>query len=176
MSELSAAQTKFVNHILKSGKHLLDLINEILDISRIEAGRVSISIEPVEVNSIVYEIADTLRPAAQQKSIQIETQLISDQPVYVVADRQRLKQVLMNLVNNAIKYNLEEGLVRIKVEQRAQVATGKSLIRISVIDHGKGIGASDLNKIFTPFERIGAEESNIEGTGLGLAVVKQLTA
>lgn len=176
MGELSATQQKAVNHILRSGKHLLDLINEVLDISRIEAGRVSISVEPVEINSILREISDTLSPAAVAAGITIQILPATTDPLYVRSDCQRLKQILLNLANNAIKYNQPGGWVTLKQEIRPQNENGIVPVRISVADGGKGIAAEDLRKIFTPFERVGAEKTVIEGTGLGLAVVKQLTA
>ncbi len=176
MGELSVTQKKAVNHILRSGKHLLDLINEVLDISRIEAGRVSISVEPVEINSILREISDTLSPAAAAAGVTIEIMPAATDPLYVRADCQRLKQILLNLANNAIKYNQPGGWVQLKQELRPQNEKGIVPVRISVSDGGKGIAEEDIRKIFTPFERVGAEKTVIEGTGLGLAVVKQLTA
>lgn len=175
MGELNAGQVKGVKHILRSGKHLLDLINEVLDISRIEAGRVSISVEPVELNGIINEIVDTLTIAANAKSIKIINASSSRSNEYVRADRQRLKQIIINIANNAIKYNKEGGSVLIKVSERDSLANGIIPIRISVIDDGIGISKENLKKVYTPFERIGADNTNIEGTGLGLAVVKELT-
>ena len=107
MSELTSVQEKGVQHILDSGKHLLNLINEVLDISRIESGRISISVEPIEVYDVIHEITDGLLFSANQKGISINSQLNYTIPIYVSADRQRLKQVLINLANNAIKYNNE---------------------------------------------------------------------
>ncbi len=174
MSELTTVQEKGVQHILDSGKHLLNLINEVLDISRIESGRISISVEPIEVYDVIHEITDSLLFSANQKGISINSQLNNTIPIYVSADRQRLKQVLINLANNAIKYNNEGGEVNIVVDTKPTNDEGYTPIRISVIDNGWGIEEKDLERIFIPFERIGAEKSNVEGTGLGLAVVKQL--
>jgi len=173
MGELNAGQEKGVKHILRSGKHLLDLINEVLDISRIEAGRVSISVEPVELNGIISEIVDTLTMAANAKSIKIIYKDSGSE--YVRADKQRLKQIVLNIANNAIKYNKEGGTVLIKVTEKDPLPSGMVPIRISVIDDGVGISEENLIKVYTPFERIGADSTNIEGTGLGLAVVKELT-
>jgi PAS domain S-box-containing protein len=174
MSELTSVQEKGVQHILDSGKHLLNLINEVLDISRIESGRISISVEPIEVYDVIHEITDSLLFSANQKGISINSQLNNTIPIYVSADRQRLKQVLINLANNAIKYNNEGGEVNIVVDKKPTTEEGYTPIRISVIDNGWGVEEKDLEKIFIPFERIGAEKTNVEGTGLGLAVVKQL--
>ncbi|MDP3394746.1 PAS domain S-box protein [Sediminibacterium sp.] len=174
MSELTPIQEKGVHHILDSGKHLLNLINEVLDISRIESGRISISVEPIEVYDVINEIKDSLQFSANQKNISINCQLKNTVPTYVKADRQRLKQVLINLTNNAIKYNNEGGEVNIVVDTKPTTEEGYTPIRISIIDNGWGIEEKDLERIFIPFERIGAEKTNVEGTGLGLAVVKQL--
>lgn len=174
MGELTPVQEKGVQHILDSGKHLLNLINEVLDISRIESGRISISVEPIEVYEVINEIKDSLLFSANQKNISLNTQLNNTVPTYIRADRQRLKQVLINLTNNAIKYNNEGGEVTTSVDIKQTSEDGYTSIRISVTDTGWGIDEKDLERIFIPFERIGAEKSNVEGTGLGLAVVKQL--
>lgn len=174
MSELTTVQEKGVQHILESGKHLLNLINEVLDISRIESGRISIEVEPIEVHDIINEVKDSLLFSANQKGIMINSELNYTVPTYIKADRQRLKQVLINLVNNAIKYNHEGGEVRITIDLKPISEEGYTPIRISVTDNGWGIEEKDLERIFIPFERIGAEKSKVEGTGLGLAVVKQL--
>lgn len=174
MGELSPVQEKGVQHILDSGKHLLNLMNEVLDISRIESGRISISVEPIEVYEVINEIKESLQFSANQKNISLTSQLNNTIPIYIRADRQRLKQVLINLTNNAIKYNNEGGEVTISVDIKQASEDGYTPIRISVTDTGWGIDEKDLERIFIPFERIGAEKSNVEGTGLGLAVVKQL--
>ncbi len=174
MSELTPIQEKGVQHILDSGKHLLNLINEVLDISRIESGRISISVEPVDVYEVIKEITEGLQFSADQKKISLIWMPKSTLPIYVRADRQRLKQVLINLTNNAIKYNNEGGQVIITVDEKQITENGYTPIRISIEDNGWGIEEKDLEKIFIPFERVGAEKSSVEGTGLGLAVVKQL--
>lgn len=175
MSDLTPVQEKGVQHILDSGKHLLNLINEVLDISRIESGRISISVEPVDVYEVVKEISEGLQFSADQKRIKLIWEPKSTIPIYVRADRQRLKQILINLTNNAIKYNNEGGQVIISVDAKQASADGYTPIRISIEDNGWGIEEKYIEKIFIPFERVGAEKSNVEGTGLGLAVVKQLT-
>lgn len=171
LGELTEAQTKSVRHILRSGKHLLDLINEVLDIARIESGKVSISVEAVSAQEIINDCMDTIQPLATIKNIQIHADIADN--IFIRADKQRLKQVMINVITNAIKYNRENGEVWIKT------ATIPSLqgtrIRLMVKDNGIGIADTDLAKVFMPFERIGAENHAIEGTGLGLAVVKQLT-
>jgi PAS domain S-box-containing protein len=174
LSELSPTQKRGVNHILKSGHHLLDLINEVLDISRIEAGTISLSLEPVDVHSVIKEMLDVVSPSAQERKITLQYDEPAVRNLHVKSDRQRLKQVLLNLINNAIKYNNEGGLVRLDVALLDAKDDGEQPVRISVADTGVGISESDLPKIFVPFERIGAERTNTEGTGLGLSVVKKL--
>lgn len=174
MSELNPKQIKSVRHILRSGKLLLNLINEVLDISSIEAGKISLSIEPVKIDVVIREMLDIVNPMANEKQVTI---IYEDHPInslFVKTDKQRLKQVLLNLLNNAIKYNIIGGEVQIKADLTKKENIGKNYIRLSVIDTGPGIDAGDLTRIFVPFERIGAEKSDVEGTGLGLAVVKKL--
>ncbi len=174
MGELNPGQKKGVNHILKSGRHLLDLINEVLDISRIEAGRLSLSLEPVLLNAVIPEMTDIIRPQASER--QITVQLIDSEvnQMFVKSDRQRLKQVLINLLNNAIKYNFENGSISIKAEVLQPDNSEEEKVRISITDTGWGISEQDLTKLFKPFERIGADKTGTEGTGLGLSVVKKL--
>ena len=116
MGELSNGQRKGVNHIMRSGKHLLSLINEVLDISRIEAGRLSISIEPIKISSIFEEMLDVMRPLAHDSHIRIELEKSPVTQLFVQSDRQSLKQVMLNLLTNSIKYNKANGLVKIKTE------------------------------------------------------------
>ncbi len=173
MGQLNPSQEKGVKHILKSGRHLLGLINEILDISRIEAGRISISIEPVEIKGLINEVIDTVVPIANVKNIKIELDE-NFKELYVKSDKQRLKQVLINLINNAIKYNKEGGNVWIIADVLTNNPSGVETVRIMIKDNGFGISENNIPKLFTPFERIGAEASSTEGTGLGLTVVKKL--
>jgi PAS domain S-box-containing protein len=175
MGQLNPKQMKGVKHIISSGKHLLDLINEVLDISRIEAGRLSISIEPVNLNKLLMEVIDSIRPQLEAKNLSMR---FVDSPYNnfsVRSDRQRLKQVLINLLNNAVKYNTENGSITIEIRPFGSGSKETKLLRISITDTGKGISEQNLKKLFVPFERIGAERTNTEGTGLGLTVVKKLT-
>jgi PAS domain S-box-containing protein len=174
MGDLNTAQVKGVSHIMKSGKHLLELINEVLDISRIESGRISLSLEPVELQGVIRETVDIVQPLASARQIKIELTGENLNFLHVKSDRQRLKQVLLNIVNNAVKYNTDLGSVIIHTSIEQGNEAGKDIIRIAVSDTGPGIAKMDIPKIFTPFERIGAEKTTTEGTGLGLAVVKKL--
>ena len=174
MSDLTPGQNKGVNHIMHSGKHLLDLINEVLDISRIESGRLSLSLEPVQLAGLIGDMTGTMAPLARDYRVKIIAENSPDDALFVRADRQRLKQVLLNLITNAVKYNKQDGTVTIKTKVLEQESSGLSYHRISVADTGTGIQPEDIGKLFKPFERIGAEKTAIEGSGLGLAVVKKL--
>jgi CheY-like chemotaxis protein len=173
MGGLDEAQEKSVNHILNSGKHLLGLINEVLDISRIESGKISVSVESVNIKQSINEIKDTLMPLANARNISLTIDENLSDNWFVHADYQRLKQVLTNLVNNGIKYNKSYGKVNISVSELS--IEEKAFYKICVTDNGIGIAEKNLNRIFNPFERLDAQTSATEGTGLGLAVVKQLT-
>ena len=165
----SETQRTRIRHILNAGKHLLGLINEVLDISRIESGRMQLSLEPVCAADALTEALDLMRPLAAERSIQLSTLASFDNSVFVLADRQRLKQVLLNLLTNAVKYTPVSGTVSV-----AHNTNGDESVRILVHDTGPGIPNEKLARLFIPFERLGAEKSNVEGTGLGLALSQRL--
>jgi PAS domain S-box-containing protein len=171
MGELNQSQKKGVHHILSSGKHLLNLINEVLDISRIESGKLSLSIEPVKLSSVISEMLDVVHPLAQNSGIKLDFSDTGLNEVYVKADRQSLKQIILNLLSNAIKYNKPNGSVSIKCVKNIS----EDNVRIMVTDTGVGIPSDFLPRVFDPFERVGADKTGIEGTGLGLSVVQKLT-
>jgi CheY-like chemotaxis protein len=164
-----STQRHRVGYILNAGRHLLNLINEVLDISRIEAGKMQLSLEPVRLADAVAEAADLLRPLAAGRQISVSVADDLDGDCFVRGDRQRLKQVLLNLVTNAINYTPAGGRVDIFYAH-----TGEDAVRLSVRDSGRGIAADKLSRIFTPFDRLGAEDSEVEGTGLGLALCHRL--
>jgi signal transduction histidine kinase/AmiR/NasT family two-component response regulator len=166
--ETSAHQQEWIGHQLKAGRHLLSLINEVLDIARIEAGHLSLSPESVGVGEAVHAAAELVRPLAAERQIRLELDLPMD-GIWVRADRQRLGQVLLNLLSNAVKYNHEGGSVGVTYEERPD-----ERVRLTVRDTGPGIPGDQLDRLFLPFERLGAAESGIEGAGLGLAIVKRL--
>jgi PAS domain S-box-containing protein len=158
-----------ISYILSAGRHLLELINEVLDISRIEAGHMQFSLEPVSVTDAVDEAIGLVLPLATERKIKIErTDLIDSSPI-VLADRQRLKQVLLNLLANAVKYNRDAGRVIVDLALQPN-----EHFRISIIDEGPGIPSEKRSRLFAPFERLGAEAGLCEGTGLGLALSKRL--
>jgi len=195
MDALDAKQREGVEHILKGGRHLLNLINEVLDIARIESELLSLSLEPVCAGEVIRESLNLVQHMAAQQKIAFHLELGGTDEQYVRADRQRLKQVILNLLSNAIKYNRDGGSVTVSCEavnfppspdeggadfsalrEGPGEAPGEAPkhLRIQVRDTGAGIGADNLEKLFTPFERLGAEQSAIEGTGLGLSVSKRL--
>ena len=158
---------EFAGHILKSGRHLLTLINEILDLAKVESGTVSLSLEPVGLDAILQECRDMIAPLASQRGIGMA--FPDACPLNVLADRTRLKQILLNLLSNALKYNREQGQVAIEC---APHAGGR--VRISVRDTGVGLDAEQLALLFQPFNRLGQEGGTEEGSGIGLVVTKRL--
>lgn len=156
-----------VKHILDGGRHLLDLINEVLDIGRIEAGMLSLSPEAVSAREIIDEVMTLVNPIARNSGISIK-QETAGSDLLLYGDRQRIRQVLINLVTNGIKYNVENGQVTIRATER------DGAVRIEVVDTGQGVPAALVDRLFTPFDRLGAESQKVEGTGLGLALSKML--
>jgi PAS domain S-box-containing protein len=168
--ELPPLGQESVGHILRGGRHLLDLINEVLDIARVEAGRLEISPEAVMLDDIVPSVCELMRPLAEERGLHLNENARSICDCHVLADVQRLRQILINLLSNAIKYNREGGEVEIYCASRPN-----QRIAIMVRDTGPGIAPDDLRKIFTPFERLGITDAQVEGTGLGLPLAERLT-
>jgi signal transduction histidine kinase/CheY-like chemotaxis protein len=167
--ELTPDQRESTHQILKGGRRLLGLINEVLDISRIETRTQPVSLEPVLVRAVVGDAVDLIRPLADERGIRLRSEIPPDVgDRYVLADKQRLGQVLLNLLSNAVKYNVERGTVSVTA------VAGQRRIRLGVTDTGPGIAVEKLPLLFTPFERLGAEQTNVEGTGLGLALSKSI--
>ena len=158
---------EFANHILKSGRHLLTLINEILDLAKVESGTVTLSMEPVALADTLRETRAMVEPIAANRGVRV---LFPDvDGAVVLADRTRLKQVLLNLLSNAVKYNREGGAVILGCEQ-----VSPSRLRLSVQDTGAGLDAEQVASLFQPFNRLGQEGGQQEGTGIGLVVTKRL--
>jgi PAS domain S-box-containing protein len=174
MGELTPSHRKGVNHILDSGKHLLGLINEILDITDIETGKLALSVQPVSLSGVLIEALDELNTEVLAKDM--KTILIGSpaNEFFLLADPGRLKKVLSNLIGNAVKYGRHGGKVIIKTELLKTLPDEVARIRISILDDGIGIKPENIEKLFKPFERIGTEKHENEGTGLGLTVVKKL--
>ena len=166
---LNDRQQQQLSQIHKSGEHLLNLINEILDLSAIEAGKLAISIEDVVLVELVEEVLETLQPIANQYRVKLNiTYDLEHRLLQVKADYTRLKQVFLNLITNAIKYNKPDG----QVDVRMHIAIEKVTVQVS--DTGIGISTNQLFQLFKPFNRAGAENSNIEGTGVGLALTRRI--
>jgi CheY-like chemotaxis protein len=156
---------------MRGGEHLLRLINDILDLSGIEAGRTSISVEPVHLAEVLEELRVTLLPMATHHGISLAVDILPAEIPAVLVDRTRFAQVLMNFGSNAIKYNRAGGAVVLSVERRPD-----GRVRVSVIDSGIGIPLGEQDKLFQPFHRAGQETGSIEGTGIGLAISRRLAA
>jgi signal transduction histidine kinase/CheY-like chemotaxis protein len=169
LDDLSSDQRESVEQIEKAGRHLLDLINEVLDIARIESGQLSLSLEPVEVRSAVSEALELLRPLAAERGISVVLEESPALYLYAKADRQRLKQVLLNLLSNGVKYNRDGGELTLRCVQ-----VSGDRIRVEVADDGPGIPSDGIHRLFVPFERLGADSTGVEGAGLGLALSKRL--
>jgi CheY-like chemotaxis protein/nitrogen-specific signal transduction histidine kinase len=162
------AQLLRLNQIIKAGWYLLELINQILDLTVIESGKLSLSLGPVSLINVIHECQAMIESQAKKRGIHIDF-IPFDNTWFVNADQTRVKQVLINLLSNAIKYNREHGTVEVK-------CTAKSLDRIciSIKDSGAGLSAEKLAQLFQPFNRLGQEHGPEEGTGIGLVVTKQL--
>jgi PAS domain S-box-containing protein len=158
-----------VEQILIGGEHLLRLIDDVLDLARIEAGRVSISTEPVGVEEVLEQVKTTLRPAADRAGVPIDIAPMPAGAATILADRTRFSQILMNYGSNAIKYNRPEGSVTFVVSRPSP-----ERLRVTVADTGSGIPLDKQHKLFQPFQRAGQETGPIEGTGIGLAISKRL--
>jgi signal transduction histidine kinase/CheY-like chemotaxis protein len=168
LADLDEKKRGWAETIQRAGNHLLRLVDEVLDISRIEAGELPLSVEPIEIGPLLDDVTELVQPIADGRGVTIRPPEITDRSGYVHADNQRLKQVLINLLSNALKYNREGGEVRISVDP-----VGSDRMRIAVSDTGPGIDADSLAKLFTPFERLHAG-AEVEGTGLGLALSRTL--
>lgn len=166
---LEPNQRESVGQIHIAGNHLLELINEVLDLTRIETGALNIFMENTDVSRLLKKLLPVVKTLAEEKNVKIHNHLSDTGPLYVTADPTRLKQALINLITNAIKYNHDGGEVFIKIE-----TTDKNRIQIHVIDTGPGIESDKQQFIFDPFERLGAENSGVEGTGIGLTITKKL--
>lgn len=164
---LDPDQQDNVHEIMHAGQHLLELINEVLDLARIESGQVVLSLEPSAVATLIDECCSLMKPLAEKRAISLLWDNWDE--VMVCADRVRFKQVLLNLLSNAIKYNREQGSIRVT---RQHLRPG--YMRIAVSDSGPGIAAERINELFQPFNRLGAEHGAVEGTGIGLTITRKL--
>lgn len=167
--EIPAEQKTQVSEIVKAGDHLLELINEVLDLAMVEKGGISILDERVVCSELIHESLNLIAPLAEQRGIELHYDDAEHRDVVVRGDHTRLKEIMLNLLSNAVKYNREQG----KVTLNCEPVTGNR-IRISVSDTGPGLNEEQLRRLFEPFERLGAEYSDIEGTGIGLTISKRI--
>lgn len=165
---LAEAQRQQIGHIERAGTHLLAMVNDILDIARVEQGTLSLQLEPVPVGEVVEETLVMMGDMA--RTAKVDLQRGDGGMVLARADRLRLKQVLVNLVSNAIKFNRPGGTAR--VEWQREAATGAICIRVT--DTGPGLNDTQMQQLFEPFNRLGAERSRVEGTGIGLVITRGL--
>jgi PAS domain S-box-containing protein len=165
---LNDRQKRFVNHVHHDSVHLLELINDILDLSKIEANRMELRIESFDAGEVVKEAVAGITPAANAKNIAVEDRIAH--PIFIRADRLRFREILTNLLSNAVKFTPKNGRVRID-----RASAGSNLVSLSVSDTGIGIAPEDQAVIFDRFRQVGSATSGVrEGTGLGLAIVKRL--
>jgi len=168
MDELSPLQRESVDHILGAGRHLLELINDVLDIAQIESGNLNLKIEPVSLHEVLDATLELVDPLRDPHDVSLSVVPLSQWNHVVDADRRRLVQILVNLVTNAIKYNRPGGAVTLACER------DDNRVRIAVEDTGVGIAPEQVGRVFDPFDRLAAEHTDIEGTGVGLALSKGL--
>lgn len=162
-----ATQKSYVDHILRAGQHLMGIVNDVLDLQQVEAGVLTLKTEPIDLQAEVQACIQLLAPIADTRQVHLHSQLQAG--VWVSADRQRLRQALMNVSSNAIKYNLAGGQVAFSVGMERD-----GTVSLTVADTGQGMSPQQLSRLFHPFERLGRETSNIEGTGLGLIITRSL--
>ncbi len=169
MDETDAGKRQSIDDILDGGRHLLGLIDEVLDLSTVDAGRIDLSLEPVRVKEVLQECVTLSAPLAATHRISLHDRCDGPANLYVRVDRQRLRQVMLNLLANAVKYNRANGSVTLSCEQ-----TAAGRVRINVSDTGQGITPGDLPRLFVAFERLDAARLGVDGAGLGLALAKRL--
>lgn len=167
IEELPSEAQGYVHEIHRAGDYLLELINELLDLSRIETGKMSVFLQPINVDHAVKTAVEIVHQQMGEKGIRFSLDCQSE--LSVMADSTRLRQILVNLLSNAVKYNVPNGTIKVTCHARED-----GFLRISVIDTGPGIAIEHQANLFVPFERLGAEHSAVEGTGIGLALSKQL--
>jgi len=169
METLSPEYQENVEHIIKGGQHLLNLINEVLEIATMDSGRLSLSLEPVSLYEVIRESLDLVGPLAAQHHVTLRLDDTVGRDVHVMADRQRFKQVALNLLSNGIKYNRQGGALEVSSHESAD-----GRVRVNVRDTGRGIAPDKLRRLFVPFERLGLERVGVDGAGIGLALSKGL--
>jgi signal transduction histidine kinase len=169
LADITAEHREWATTIVRSGRDLRNLLDEMLDIFQLETGHLRLSVEPVPVHQAIADALDLIRPLAASSGVHLEHEPAARASQHVLADYQRLRQVLLNLLSNAVKYNRPDGTVTVTVGPRPG-----GRLRINVSDTGQGISQPSLARLFTPFERLDAAQAGIEGTGLGLVMCREL--
>lgn len=165
---INQEQKENINEILTAGRHLLELINKVLDLSRIESGVLDLELNPVEVCNVINDSVSLIQPLLEKKNIKLTWDSKKQNKWVVLAEKSRLKEIIINLLSNAIKYNVDNGTIII------DCATHNNNLRVNVIDSGRGLSPEQQQQIFEPFNRAGAEITYFEGTGIGLTISKRL--
>lgn len=166
---LSETQKESVEQIARAGWHLLQLINDVLDLAKVEAGKIEAILEDVDLDTVMAECLSLVMPLAEKHGIELVDQA-TDSGLHVRADHTRLKQVVLNLVSNGIKYNRKNGSVAIEARQ------AEEWCEIAIVDTGVGLSTEQIDRIFEPFSRVAAHRDEIEGTGIGLTITRKLVA
>ncbi|MDX1298460.1 MAG: ATP-binding protein [Pseudomonas sp.] len=161
-------EADYAREIINASRHLTSLVDDILDLSSIESRRQQLKLQPVEVGALLYGCAELVQPEVQQRQLQLQVLAEANAGLYVQADMRRVRQVLLNLLSNAIKYNSPQGLIRMGYEVRPDC------VRLWVEDNGAGLSVEQQASLFQPFQRLGRENSNIPGTGIGLVLCREL--
>ncbi len=167
LQELTSSQMDFIDEIITAANHLLVLIDELLDLSRIEAGNMALAIEAVDVKNVLQQAVKIIQPIITEREIELRSEC--QQSMLMLADRTRLLQIFVNLLSNAAKYNKPQGKIRIEC-----LSVDEYMLRVCITDTGIGIATDNIDKLFQSFERLGAEKAGIDGTGVGLALSQQL--
>ena len=167
---LCQEQRESVDEIQSAGRHLLDIVDEMLDLTRIEMGKLRVSLERVNLRDVCVECLAMVQSEARHRDIELRFEVSVETHFWATADRTRVRQIVLNLLGNAVKYNLPQGRVELALD--TQILPGYA--RISVADNGPGLSSEQIGKLFVPFQRLDAERISVEGLGLGLALSKQL--
>jgi signal transduction histidine kinase len=163
-------EADYAREIVRASRHLTSLVDDILDLSSIENRRQQLQLQPVEVGALLQGCAELVQPEVQQRGLQLQMMAATDASLYVQADERRLRQVILNLLSNAIKYNGPQGLICLGYEVRSDC------VRMWVEDTGSGLTVEQQAQLFQPFQRLGRENSNIPGTGIGLVLCHELSS
>ncbi len=166
---LTVSQKDKVGEILTAGNHLLELINELLDLARVESGKLLLSLEEINYREVLNEVISWIAPLANKKGLQVTLPEPQIMGLTVIADRMRFKQVLLNLMSNAVKFNRENGSITLEIEE-----TREDRIILHIVDTGRGMPKEKLGSLFEPFNRLNADDTGVEGTGIGLSITKKL--